>query len=480
MAVEIKRMDCAQIPGVVFLSFETTQTENDVLVHMHQFVGLSLGKTDRKTCAKAARAFLECEIGRGLKNGGDLRAAIQKGQLVEQLYTHRMRADGGGSASLFVTLEGVKKILQGLPNQDEATKQRHQDLFSSFLNPSGTQCLKLDVATPEQCARYDTEDVIEEIFTEGCAPVQGNDSTIVVTQKMWFDTKLCSCESIADKRVLEAQLQTKDAQLQAKDTQITAISLVKAAEISKERTEKEMAQNELVNVRKTAEKDIQIVKLQMKLELAEEMAKFRSEGRLERGEDQDKVQRVVPGPVLKKMHERDTLFSRLVSSAWNNDILSVNSFVKLSPTNSEPAVAFVSAMPRLKIEFSTGISQADRNLISDLKHRPFGFCYKGPAIAETVFRQSTHIKEAYGVETDGVQYVVVVVFKKSGFQISDSAALPYELGLLPWSITAEIIPGCNHHISVYKISVSTDDFALEMVKCPSMNKWYWHSAGKDN
>ena len=484
MAIEIKRLSCAQIPGVLFLGVEGSLSaqSNVVLAHTHQLVGLLLGKTDRRAASKAFRTFLDSDAGQRFRNGGDLRAAIQKGPLHELMYTYRMRFEGG-SASVFLTLEGIREISQSLPNQDEALKRIHQELFSSFLNQSGIQLLQLDAATPEQCARYDAEEVIEEVFTDGCVPVQGNDSTVVVTQKMWFDTRLCSYESCAEKRVLEAQLQAKDAQLQAKDMQIAAINMVKAAEIAKERSEKELAQKEALNVKESAAKDVQIAKLQMKLELAEERAKLRTNGRLERSEGQDKVQRVMPGLVLKKMHVRDTLFAKLVSSSWSNDIASVNCFVKLSSTNGESNVAPAeSAVPQLKVQYSSGIGPNERYLYPDHKHRAFGFCYKGPALTESVLQESTHIKEAYGVEVGGLHYVGLILFKRAGRQFSFAAPLPYELGLLPCTITAEIIPDCDHHISVYKISVETNDPVLEMLKRPAANKWYWHSSGnaKDN
>ena len=139
MEFEIKRMCCPQFAGVLFLSVERLRSEKIILAHAHPFVGLSLGKTDMRICSKAFRAFMDSDAGRGLKNGGDLRTAVQNGQLLEQIYTYRMRADGGGGASLFVTLEGVKVILHGLPNQDEAMKRRHQELFSNFIHPNGNQ-----------------------------------------------------------------------------------------------------------------------------------------------------------------------------------------------------------------------------------------------------------------------------------------------------------------------------------------------------
>ena len=52
----------------------------------------------------------------------------------------------------------------------------------------------------------------------------------------------------------------------------------------------------------------------------------------------------------------------------------------------------------------------------------------------------------------------------------------YTLGLIPSTVVPELIPGHSHHISVYKPAVGTDDPVLELLKRPSKDKWYWHSA----
>ena len=137
-------------------------------------------------------------------------------------------------------------------------------------------------------------------------------------------------------------------------------------------------------------------------------------------------------------------------------------------------------MPNLSAGFSNGIDPGHYEDSGDLKHRAFGFCYKGPALSESVIAKATQIKELYGVKVNDIHYVCVICFQRNGRRFSTAAALPYAFGLLPHSITAELVPGCAHHVSVYKTSVKTDDPVLEMLTRPSMDKWFWHSSGKES
>ena len=176
MAFEIKRICCLEIPGVSFLCFENILHEKIILVHAHPFIGLCIGKSDRRTCAKAFHAFLDSDSGQGLKNGGDLRTAAQNGQLSEHIYTHRMRADGGGGAALFVTLEGVRQILQGFPYQEESTRLKHQYLFSNDLDLCDLDGRQLAVVRQEDmmmqvCANDDDIGVYVLKFEDNCNPL---------------------------------------------------------------------------------------------------------------------------------------------------------------------------------------------------------------------------------------------------------------------------------------------------------------------
>jgi hypothetical protein len=132
----------------------------------------------------------------------------------------------------------------------------------------------------------------------------------------------------------------------------------------------------------------------------------------------------------------------------------------------------ITLMPQLKVHFSPGFEENNRYF----KHRAFGFCYKGPTISERQLKKSDFIKEAYGVEVDGVHFVCVVLFKRFAQQISNATTLPYAFGLLPCTLMVDLIPGRDYHLTLYKAGIRTDDPVLVMLKRPSNDKWCWHSS----
>jgi hypothetical protein len=112
------------------------------------------------------------------------------------------------------------------------------------------------------------------------------------------------------------------------------------------------------------------------------------------------------------------------------------------------------------------------------KYRAFGFCYEGPRLSEHSLTKTDKVKEAYGVTVDGVNYVCVVLFRRCCSYVRDMTNLPYALGLLPSTIMANKIPGRDYHLSLYEMHVETDDPVLEMIKRPSLDKWFWSSSSK--
>ena len=475
--MEIIRLCCDQLPGVAMLGTGAAGIRREYVAHAQQFVGLLKGNMDRRACSRAFHTLLDSEAGRKIRehDGGDLLTALQRGPLGRMLYTYRLKPREGGATSVFVTVDGMREIMNGLPNADDAVKDKLKDIFADYMNYAGAVNavpLSFAQASPEQCAQDDADEGIEEISTEGCA--------MVVTQKMWYDARVSSFESAAEKRVLEAQLQAKDYVIAAKES-------VKVAEVAKEKAEKELAQKEtmsvkefaqkeMLNMKESAAKDIQIAKLQMQLELAEEKAKLRVEfetNRLERGDKRDKVQRV--GQL--KMHPRDTIFAKLTSASWSNDDASVNSFSKLNSSDTVLPWEPITVMPQLTVRFA-GSAVESYLPGSDFKHRVFGFCFRGPAISEHALQKLEFIKEAYGVEVGGVHYVCMICFKRFGQPLSNASTLPYAFGLLPCTILADLIPGRDFHLTCYMATVKTDDPVLEMLKRPSMDKWFWHSSAR--
>ena len=464
--MEVNRLCCKQLPGVAILGTGGGEAiPREYFAHAHQFVGLLKGNTDRRSSSKAFHYFLDSETGSKLRenDGGDLLRAMHEGPLGKMMYSYRLRR---GSPSSFVTVAGMREIMDGLPNANITMKNKLQEIFAEYLNQSsGSTPLSFEQATPEQCAKDDADEEIEEIV---------NDTTMVVTQKMWYEVRFSSFESVAEKRVLEAQLQAKDYMIVANESvkaaEVAKERAEKAAEVAKERAEKELAQKELVSVKESAAEDIQIAKLQMQLELAAEKAKLRAEfesDRPERGEKRDKVPRVSQ----LKMHQRDTMFAKLVSSFWSNDDVNVNSFSKMNISDTVYPWEPITLMPQLTVRSAVGAEEK-------IHFRSFGFCFRGPAVSRQMLEKWDFIKEAYGVEEAGVHYVCVVFFKGHGRLLSSASTLPYAFGLMPCTIVADLIPGRDYHISRYKAGVSTNDPVLEMLKRPSMNKWFWHSSAR--
>jgi hypothetical protein len=311
----IVRLCCEQLPDVAILGTGDSGTSREYVVHAHQFVGLLKGNMDTRLCSKAYNAFIDSAAGRRLKDstGGDLVSALQNGPLDKMIYTHRLNPQGG-LPSMFLTVKGIKEVMSGLPHAEEAEKSRLKDVFAHYLDQPGCRPLTFLPATPEQCSK----DGDDEAIGEGCvAPTVGN-SSIVISHKLWFDMNMNDVKFAADKRVLEAKLEAKNSVMVANDS-------LKAAEIAKERAEKEMAQKELVHVKDAAAKDLEIAQLRMKLELTEEKARLRAEfmaGRVERNEERDnKVQRTTTATagVQKKLLSRDMMFAKQVSDFWSND-----------------------------------------------------------------------------------------------------------------------------------------------------------------
>jgi hypothetical protein len=469
----IVRLCCEQLTGVAILGTGDSGASREYVVHAQQFVGLLKGNMDKRFCSKAFNAFIESEAGCRLKGdtGGDLVSALQNGSLEKMMYTHRLNPQGG-LPSMFLTVKGIKEVMRCLPHVEEAEKSRLKDVFAHYLDQPGCRPLTFLPATPEQCAKDDADEVIGEAFTEGCARSTVGNASIVVSHQTWFDMNMFEVKFAADKRVLEARLEAKDSVIASKDSVMAANDSLKAAEIAKERAEKEMAQKELVHVKEAAEKDARIAQLQMKLELTEEKARLRAEfmaSRVERNEERDKVQRTTTG-VKKKIHARDTMFAKQISDFWDNDDADVNSFVKLSD-RGVPSSGNINNMPELVVKLFAG-GQA----VVGTKQRVFGFCFRGPAITETSLKKTDLIKEAYGVEEDGVQYVCIVLYKSVSQPLSAFPTLPYTLQLLPCTLVADTVAGRDYQLAVYRTGVSSDDPVLRMLKRPSSEKWLWHSS----
>ena len=184
------------------------------------------------------------------------------------------------------------------------------------------------------------------------------------------------------------------------------------------------------------------------------------------------------------MHPRDNIFPLLISASWDNERgdAGVNSFSKLTINDNHPDDVRepITLMPQLKSRLLAGPSTAAAMNDPTSTYRSFGLCYRGPAISTKTLEKGRFIKEAYGVEVDGVHYVCFICFKKCSRSLDLVSTTPYAFGVLPCTIVANMIPGRDYQLAIYKTSIETDDPVLETLKRPSMDKWFWHSAGNSS
>ena len=176
-------------------------------------------------------------------------------------------------------------------------------------------------------------------------------------------------------------------------------------------------------------------------------------------------------------------FNRLLSVHWPNETPGVNAFIELEDTVHVPTEIkslsckrysdgslVVDGLRRLCVSRSV---LPDASSTSDYKYRCFGFHYQGTSIPKAALEACSHeLKEAYGVEVQGTQFVCLVLWR--GHRIKDFPSKPYKLGLLSADVIFHLIPGSDRHVSVYKVCEEpTDDLILGMLKRPCKSKWKW-------
>ena len=164
----------------------------------------------------------------------------------------------------------------------------------------------------------------------------------------------------------------------------------------------------------------------------------------------------------------------MISTAFRNNQPDVHSFVELQDSG-EPVDGVpqdIVERPDLKADFAISLVQ-DGNYHAGSKHHVFGFCYKGKRISRAQLASTGHILETYGVESDGNQYVCIVMMRNHGYRLSSAAKVPYIYGFLPSTTSLETISGLSHHVSVYKPNMPTNDPILAILKRPSPTKWIW-------
>ena len=475
MATIIERLHCSQLPNVTIIGIGSDPVT--YTAHMQQIIGTLLNKLSSGAANASMHTFLKSNAGKMMQQGGDLVNASFRGPLTAMIYTHRFGV-GAAKESYFLTMEGVKYVVDTLPNPDEDARQRITSLLDEHLldQSKSKECFQ-SVPDDQNPPSDMEEDCIIDARPNNSLALRTAENRMLRAELFAKDELTKTKDAIieAKETVIQAKetiIQAKDTVIQAKEAEITAERSLKSAEVARERAEKLAAQQETQRTKEAAEKDITIARLEMKLELAEERAKLRSEGNYLKPA---KMPRTAEPAHPKKLNTKESLFTKLTSTVWKNDTEGVNAFVNLPhDLHNHGNPIFDRVVPILKVNMAIGIDPIDYLAGSDIKHRSFGFCYKGLPISRQAISFTHYIKEAYGTELDGVHYVCLILFKRFGRRLTKVSTLPFIC--LPPTVTPELIPGSEHHISIYKADMRTDDAVLEHLKRPSNTKWFWHSS----
>lgn len=178
-----------------------------------------------------------------------------------------------------------------------------------------------------------------------------------------------------------------------------------------------------------------------------------------------------------KLNCNESHFAQLCSVYWSNDQPEVNMFIRLPDDEGGDDAPQQEAPSHLRVRLARGI---DPLYSSSARLCIMAFFYQGSRVRKQTLVRSSVVKEAYGVEVDGIQYLCLVLFHKNRCEMRAMPDLVYGNGLLPRGVVPLFVPGSLqcHHISVFKKEVETDDPVLAMLKRPNPTKWKWFSNDK--
>jgi hypothetical protein len=257
MATPIDRLHCVQLPSVAILG--VGKEPRIYLAHAQQVISCLLITQSKRAVSASLSSYLKSEAGKQITSGGDLKSACSMGPLKQMMYTHKLGSNGGGSSSIFLTVEGVRCMLRDLPNQDDLAKRRFCAIFEDCVQHMSL----LNIATVEQCLNdHDYEETAEEIFTGGSS-FPGGQELSVVSEKQWYEARLQCIKSNADSRILEADMAKERVEM--------------AAALAREQSEKEKLQQKLAFFEEQAAKDARAKELEQKIALMEEKDRMMKE-----------------------------------------------------------------------------------------------------------------------------------------------------------------------------------------------------------
>ena len=377
MAAITQRLHCAQLPDVPIVSVGSDPVV--YFAHMQQVIGHLQKKTSSRSAYSSMHTFLKSDAGKLMRQGGDLTSAYLAGNLSAMVYTHSLGTNTR-KVSNFLSMEGVKYVVETLPCQDESSTKLLTGLLQDhLLEQTGTGSCFLPVADDGSFLESDDDDVDEVAV--------GEDGLVVVPAVKWFRSRLSTCE--AENRVLKASLKGRDDLLRANATAAEAEK--QAAILKKElecraqldRVKDENAIRDKADAVAIAVSNRELQHMKELMELRVQLARAQ---RSPRSDDEssspakktaktgDAAGDGEPSPPAKKSAKKsvpdqsslrgmlgaDIVFTKLISADWANAIAAVNSFVMLQDDTSELVVgpsgsSYPDLMPRLVCDETRGV-----------------------------------------------------------------------------------------------------------------------------
>ena len=165
---------------------------------------------------------------------------------------------------------------------------------------------------------------------------------------------------------------------------------------------------------------------------------------------------------------------RLQSDRWPESVAGVNRWVDLESLDDDNEI--IPSGPVAPIsELKHTLPKARGDLGKpETKYHVVGFQYKGPRITLKALQdQAGLVKEAYGVEREGVQFMILVLKKERGVRADCCCMLPYRLRLIPqWILITDV------RLFKKQETPFIDDPILDAIKAPAETetpKWIWYN-----
>jgi hypothetical protein len=435
--------------------------------------------------------FLGGPEGNLMRNGGDLLTAYRNGSMNDMIYTHYF--NGGSNPSYFVTMDGVSEFLRILPDQIEEKRCKFQELFDSY-RASSSSTFNLDTEIDGCAADDDDIDGVLDVVPQNAAwkyqlETLNKHAGVAIRAVEEKSAIALEAEKVRSALAVERVMH-------ASDVDKSSILLkMKDIEMEKERERHRAEKAEWEKERFRLERDEMNAKIsRLNEELLSSSRGSTGQQMVEQtATGQQRVEQTVTGqqrveqtatgqqrveqPVVvpkqnrpQKLTQKHSYFFKLKSCDWDNELSGVNYFVELDDAIGS-VEQLMRPVPPLFARVANGVE--DR---ADARYHIFGFFYKGDRVSKQLLQRLKMVKEAYGVEVDGFQYVCIVLYMKERRLLGEIAFAPY--CFLPSSVIPELIrgPDAPRHISVYDTKSVIDDPVLSMLKKPCASKWKWSNS----